>query len=73
MAERIRQSGGAYRGVMPIVLAASRSMPGVQVAAAGLKWVSPDVLRRKEADCPADVPIARIARFMTERARRHAN
>jgi hypothetical protein len=46
--ERIAASGGAYRGVMPLMLSASRSMPEFRAAAYSLSFVSDDVLAEKE-------------------------
>lgn len=66
--ERIARSGGAYRGVMALVLAASRSMPEFRAAAYGLRFVPADVLRAKDAVCPAQVPISRIAEFVRAKA-----
>jgi hypothetical protein len=62
--ERIAASGGAYRGVMPLMLAASRSMPDFRAAAYSLSFVSDEVLLEKERSCPAQVPMRRIAAFL---------
>jgi hypothetical protein len=67
-AERIARSGGAYRGVMPLVLAASRSMPDYRAAAYSFSFVSDDVLADKERVCPAEVPFRAIARFVRAKA-----
>lgn len=66
--ERIARSGGAYRGVMALVLSASRSMPDYRAAAYGLSFVPADVLRSKDEVCPAQVPISRIADFVRAKA-----
>lgn len=66
--ERIAASGGAYRGVMPLMLSASRSMPDFRAAAYSLSFVSDDVLREKERSCPADVPMRKIASFLRAKA-----
>lgn len=66
--ERIAASGGAYRGVMPIMLSASRSMPDFRAAAYSLSFVSDAALAEKERACPADVPMRRIARFLRSKA-----
>lgn len=66
--ERIRASGGAYRGVMALVLAASRSMPDYRAAAYGFGFVPLEVLRDKERICPGRVPIARMAEFVRAKA-----
>src|SRR5688572_19208280 len=50
-AERIAQSGGAYRGVMSLVLSASRSMPDYRAAAYSFGFVSDEVLAEKELIC----------------------
>jgi hypothetical protein len=67
-AERIEASKGAYAGVMRFVLSASRSMPDFDAAERSLEWVTDDVLRDKERVCPADVPIASLARFVRAKA-----
>ncbi len=65
---RIRASGGAYPGLMQVVLASSRSMPDHDAAARALSFVPDDVLREKEAICPAGVPFLRLARFVRRNA-----
>jgi len=67
-AERIAASGGAYRGVMPLVLAGSRSMPDYRAAAYSFGFVSDEVLAQKEAICPTGVPFRAIARFVRDKA-----
>ncbi len=67
-AERISASGGAYSGVMRFVLASSRSMPDYDAAERTLEWVTDEVLEGKERVCPADVPIASLARFVRAKA-----
>ena len=62
--ERIAASGGAYRGVMPLMLAASRSMPDFRAAAYSLGFVTDEVLAEKEGSCPAQVPMRRVAAFL---------
>jgi hypothetical protein len=66
--ERIAASGGAYRGVMPLMLSASRSMPDFRAAAYSLSFVSDEVLAEKEKTCPAAVPMRRIAAFLRAKA-----
>jgi hypothetical protein len=66
--ERIQTSGGAYRGVMALVLSASRSMPDYRAAAYGFGFVPLEVLRAKERICPGRVPIARMAEFVQAKA-----
>ena len=65
---RIASSGGAYRGVMQLVLAASRSMPDFGAAAVGFAFVPDEVLAEKERICPTRVPMRRIAQFVREKA-----
>jgi hypothetical protein len=67
-AERIAGSGGAYRGVMALVLAASRSMPDFRAAAYSFSFVSDEVLAEKETICPTGVPFRDIARFVRAKA-----
>ena len=67
-AGRIAASGGAYRGVMPLMLAASRSMPDFRAAAYSFGFVPTEVLAEKEQNCPARVPMAAIARFVRDKA-----
>ena len=66
--ERIAASGGAYRGVMPLMLSASRSMPDFRAAAYSLSFVTDEVLAEKETRCPAEVPMRRIAAFLRAKA-----
>jgi hypothetical protein len=66
--ERIAQSGGAYRGLMALVVAASRSMPDFRAAAYSFGFVPEDALRQKEHVCPAGVPFARLSRFVRDKA-----
>lgn len=65
---RIASSGGAYRGVMQLVLAASRSMPDFGAAAIAFSHVTDEILAEKEAICPTRVPMRRIAQFVREKA-----
>jgi len=67
-AGRIAASGGAYRGVMALVLAGSRSMPDYRAAAYSFGFVSDEVLAEKEAICPTGVPFRAIARFVRDKA-----
>src|SRR6478752_3657181 len=66
--ERIAASGGAYRGVMPLMLSASRSMPDFRAAAYSLSFVTDEALAEKERICPAQVPMRRIAAFLRAKA-----
>jgi hypothetical protein len=65
---RIAASGGAYRGVMALVLAGSRSMPDYRAAAYSFGFVSDEVLAEKERICPTEVPFRAIARFVRDKA-----
>lgn len=67
-AERIARSGGAYRGIMPLMLAASRSMPDYRAAAYSFSFVPAEVLEAKEAVCPTRVPMLAVARFVRAKA-----
>jgi hypothetical protein len=67
-ADRIARSGGAYRGVMALVLAASRSMPDFRAAAYSFSFVPDEVLAEKERICPTGVPFRDIARFVRDKA-----
>lgn len=65
---RIAASGGAYRGTMALVLAASRSMPDFRAAAYSFSFVPDEVLAEKERICPTGVPFREIARFVRDKA-----
>ncbi|MEO8905135.1 MAG: hypothetical protein ABI627_26740 [Polyangiaceae bacterium] len=65
---RIAASGGAYRGVMTLVLAGSRSMPDYRAAAYSFSFVPDEVLAEKEKICPTQVPFRAIARFVRDKA-----
>ena len=67
-AGRIAGSGGAYRGVMGLVVAGSRSMPEFRAAAYGFDFVPDDVLAEKERICPVRIPFRRVARFVRDKA-----
>jgi hypothetical protein len=67
-AERIKKSGGAYRGLMPLMLAASRSMPDFRAAAYSFSFVSEEVLGEKERLCPTRMPMRKVARFVRDKA-----
>lgn len=66
--ERIERSGGAYRGVMPLVLAATRNMPDFRAAAYSFSFVDDETLAQKERLCPTAVPLRRLAQFVREKA-----
>ena len=67
-AGRIARSGGAYRGVMGLVIAGSRSMPEFRAAAYGFRFVPAEVLAEKEQLCPVRIPFRRVAAFVEEKA-----
>jgi hypothetical protein len=67
-AERMARSGGAYPGLMAIVLASSRSMPDYDAARVALDHVPEDVLAAKEAECPTGIPFVSLARFIRAKA-----
>ena len=67
-AERMARSGGAYRGVMALVVAGSRSMPDFRAAAYTFGFVPEEVLAEKELICPVGIPFRRIARFVHDKA-----
>jgi hypothetical protein len=67
-AERIASSGGAYRGVMGLMLSGSRSMPDFRAAAYSFSFVPDAVLAEKELICPTRVPMVAIARFVRAKA-----
>lgn len=67
-AERIARSGGAYPGLMTIVLASSRSMPDYDAAVLALDHVPDAVLAAKERECPTGVPFLELARFVRAKA-----
>jgi hypothetical protein len=67
-ADRMAQSGGAYPGLMAIILASSRSMPDHDAAALALAHVPEEVLAEKEAICPTGVPFRDLARFIRTKA-----
>ena len=66
--ERIAASGGAYRGLMALVLSASRSMPDFRAAAYSFSFLSEAVLAEKEPICPTGVPFRELARFVRDKA-----
>jgi hypothetical protein len=69
-ADRMARSGGAYPGLMAIVLASSRSMPDFDAAALALEHVPDAVLAAKEDLCPTGVPFVSLARFVRAKAAR---
>lgn len=67
-ADRIARSGGAYPGLMAVVLASTRSMPDFDAAALALEHVPEAVLAEKEDVCPTGVPFVALARFVRAKA-----
>jgi hypothetical protein len=67
-AGRIARSGGAYRGVMALVIAGSRSMPEFRAAAYGFRFVPSEVLAEKERICPVRIPFRKVAAFVEAKA-----
>ncbi|APR77471.1 Hypothetical protein A7982_02818 [Minicystis rosea] len=67
-ADRIARSGGAYPGLMAVVLASTRSMPDFDAAALALEHVPEEVLAAKEDICPTGVPFVSLARFVRAKA-----
>jgi hypothetical protein len=65
---RIVQSMGAYRGVMDLMLASSRSAPDFVAAARSFAAVGSDRLAELEARCPARVPMRRLAALVRDMA-----
>ncbi|MBV9945234.1 MAG: hypothetical protein JOZ69_00110 [Myxococcales bacterium] len=65
---RIAASAGAYRGVMDLMLASSRSMPDYDAAARSFEAVGDDRLAELEARCPTRVPMRRVAAFVRAKA-----
>lgn len=66
--ERIAASGGAYRGVMALVVSGSRSMPDYRAAAYSFSFVTDEVLLEKERICPTRVAMRDLARFVRDKA-----
>jgi hypothetical protein len=67
-AERIARSGGAYRGVMALMLSGARSMPDFRAAAYSFSFVPESVLEEKEQLCPTRVEMVALSRFVREKA-----
>ena len=67
-AERIIASGGAYPGLMQLVLASTRNMPDYDAALRGFDHVPEDVLRAKVAVCPVAIPFDELAAFVRAKA-----
>jgi succinate dehydrogenase/fumarate reductase-like Fe-S protein len=65
---RIAASGGAYAGMMELVLASSRSMPDYDAAVRSFAPLTDARLAELEARCPTGVPMRRIAAFVRAKA-----
>lgn len=65
---RIVRSGGAYAGVMDLMLASSRNMPDFDAAARSFEAVGDDRLAELEPRCPTRVPMRRLAAFVRQKA-----
>ncbi len=64
----IAASAGAYGGMMPFVLSASRSIPDFDAAAAALEHVSVGTLAALEPLCPVRIPFRNLAAFVRAKA-----
>ena len=65
---RVAESGGAYAGVMDLMLASSRSMPDYDAAARSFEFVGDEALAALEGRCPARVPMRKVAEFVRAKA-----
>ena len=65
---RAAASGGAYAGVMDLMLASSRSMPDFDTAVAAFDAIGDARLAELEARCPTRVPMRAIAHFVRGKA-----
>jgi succinate dehydrogenase/fumarate reductase-like Fe-S protein len=61
---RAAASGGAYAGVMDLILASARSMPDYDAAIAAFDAVGDSRLAELEARCPTNVPMRAVAAFV---------
>jgi hypothetical protein len=61
-------SGGAYAGVMDLMLASSRSMPDYDAAVRSFDAVGDARLAELERRCPARVPMRVVASFVRAKA-----
>ncbi len=66
--QRMAASGGAYAGVMDLMLASSRSMPDYDAAARSFAAVSDERLAELELRCPVRVPMRKLASFVRSKA-----
>ena len=65
---RMARSGGAYAGVMDLMLASSRNMPDFDAAARSFAAVGDERLAELEARCPVRVPMRKVAAFVRVKA-----
>lgn len=65
---RAAASGGAYAGVMDLMLASSRSMPDYDAAASAFAAVGDARLAELEKRCPTRVPMRDVAAFVRQKA-----
>jgi hypothetical protein len=64
----IARSGGAYAGVMDLMLASSRNMPDFDATARSFEAIGDERLAALESRCPGRVPMREIASFVREKA-----
>lgn len=64
-----RPASSAFRGVMDLALASSRSMPDYDAAARSFAGASDAVLAEAEALCPTRVPLRELRQFVIDKAR----
>ena len=65
---RAAASGGAYTGVMDLMLASGRSMPDYDAARSAFDAVGDARLAELERRCPVGVPMRAVAAFVREKA-----
>lgn len=69
---RIAASRGEYPGVMQLVLSATRGTPDFAHSSRGFRHVPRPALEHHAQQCPAGVPIAELADFVTAHAETQA-
>jgi hypothetical protein len=65
---RIARSGGAFAGVMDLMLASSRSMPDFDAATRSFDAIGDARLAELETRCPVRVPMRKVAAFVRAKA-----
>jgi hypothetical protein len=65
---RIARSGGAFAGVMDLMLASSRSMPDFDAAVRSFDAIGDARLAELETRCPVRVPMRKVAAFVRAKA-----